>query len=77
MYSENESFISLIKVNASAKLEANNYLSEYKSYHSQDWKVEAIRWSNAYTCIIKASEKVYQNKTWIKTYKYFKTDIKQ
>ncbi|QXP61744.1 SH3 domain-containing protein [Olleya sp. HaHaR_3_96] len=77
MYSESESFISLIKVNASAKSEVNNYLSEYKSYHSQDWKVEAIRWSNMDTCIIKASEKVYQNKTWIKTYKYFKTDIKQ
>jgi len=76
MYSENESFISLIKVNASAKLDANNYLSEYKSYHATDWQVEAIRWSQAYTCVVKASHKVYQNKKWIKTFKYFKTEIK-
>ena len=75
IYEQKECFIALLKINPKERNNPKTYLTEHKSFDSKEWAIEEIRWSNNHTCLIKGYEEVYENKEWIKKFKYYKTEI--
>ncbi|WP_158976917.1 SH3 domain-containing protein [Cellulophaga sp. L1A9] len=76
IYGGDEScFIGLIKINEQKREIPKMYLTEYKSFNSKKWKIEEIKWSDNYTCIIKGYTKTYENEKWVKHFKYYETKI--
>ena len=71
VYEHKNSDIAVLKINQ--KTNPTIFLSEYASFHSDDFAVEKIVWLSDNIFFIKGYEEVYQDDKWVKKYKYYKT----
>lgn len=74
-YQHKHCFIGVVIVNENQRENKNKYLVEYKSYESNDWAIEELRWIDASTIIIKGYEEKYTNGNWEKQFMYIKASL--
>lgn len=71
VYKHKNCDIGVLKIND--KLKPQNYLTEFSSFHSDEFKIEKIVWKSDHSFYVKGYEEIYENKKWIKKYNYYKT----
>ncbi len=74
IYDQNICDIGLFKINN--KLNPKEYLIEYRSYHSEEFKIKKLIWKSDSCIYIEGFEEVFENDKWSEKYKYYKTEIK-
>ncbi|MGB0431231.1 MAG: hypothetical protein ACPGLV_12215 [Bacteroidia bacterium] len=74
-YQHKNCFIGVIKVDESERENKNKYLVPYKSYPSNNWAIEELRWIDSANFVIKGYEERYKNGEWQKQYTYVKSNI--
>lgn len=74
VYEHKNCDIGVLKINDKSKPEA--YLSEYTSYQSDDFAIEKIVWKSDRIFYVKGYQENYENKKWVKQFKYYKTEFK-
>ncbi|MBO0592959.1 SH3 domain-containing protein [Cellulophaga sp. E16_2] len=75
MYEFQGCFIGVIKVDELNKNNSKKYLTEFKSYTSEDWAVEEIKWKDNNTLYIKTYKEKHTDKKQRKIFDYLKTNL--
>jgi hypothetical protein len=74
VYEHKNCQIGILKIND--KSHPKNFLTEYASYKSEEFAIEKIVWKTDNIFYVKGYEEIYENKEWVKKYKYYKTELK-
>ena len=55
--------IGVLKINDKSR--PQNYLTEFSSFHSDEFKIEKIVWKSDHSFYVKGYEEIYENRNWI------------
>lgn len=74
VYEHKNCDIGVLKIND--KSNPKKYLTEYASYHSDEFAIEKMIWKSDTSFYIKGYQENYENEKWVKKYTYYKTTLK-